>query len=67
MIEHQFSYMSIYANLSQLLVKQGAQVKMQDRIGNSGSIAGREGLYFELRRGGEPIHPERWINRETPE
>jgi septal ring factor EnvC (AmiA/AmiB activator) len=67
MIEHRFSYMSIYANLSQLLVKQGAQVKMQDRIGNSGSIAGREGLYFELRRGGEPIHPERWINRETPE
>ena len=64
--QHRFSYMSIYANLSQLLVKRGARVKMQDRIGNSGSEAGREGLYFELRRGGEPIHPERWVNREIP-
>ena len=63
-IQHAFSYMSIYANLSRVSVKEGAQVDMQARVGNSGVAAGREGLYFELRRGGEPIHPERWINRE---
>lgn len=64
MIRHQFSFISIYANLSRVLVKRGERVQMQTRIGNSGVEAGREGVYFELRRGGEPIHPERWINRD---
>ena len=61
-IEHQHNYITVYANLSDLKVKAGQKVRMQERVSVLNDIAGREGLYFELRRGGEPIHPERWLS-----
>ena len=63
-IEHLHNYITVYANLSDLRVKEGQKVKMQERIAALNDNAGREGLYFELRRGGEPIHPERWLNTQ---
>jgi murein hydrolase activator len=60
-IQHKYGYMSIYANLSELKVKEGQELTMQSPLGSVGFEAGREGLYFELRRRGEPIHPNRWI------
>ena len=63
-IEHLHNYITVYANLSDLRVKEGQKVNMQERVAALNDNAGREGLYFELRRGGEPIHPERWLNTQ---
>ena len=64
LIEHEYGYMSIYGNLSEVVVREGDKVSMQTLLGNIGSNAGREGLYFELRRGGESIHPDRWLSKK---
>ena len=63
-IEHMHNYITVYANLSALRVKEGQKVNMQERVAALNDNAGREGLYFELRRGGEPIHPERWLSTQ---
>ena len=62
LIQHRYGYLSVYGNLSDTSIKQGDEVKMQTQIGSIGSEMSREGLYFELRRGGETIHPSRWIS-----
>ncbi len=64
LIQHRYGYMSIYGNLSELMVREGQEISMQEKIGSIGSEMSREGLYFELRRGGELIHPSRWLSRE---
>ena len=63
-IEHKYNYMTVYANLSELQVIEGQTVNMQQRVSVIDDGAGREGLYFELRRGGETIHPERWLSHK---
>ena len=61
-IQHHAAYLSIYGNVVSIRVSKGQRVAMQTQLGVMSDEAGRAALYFELRRGGEPIHPERWIN-----
>ena len=59
-IQHNSQYLSIYAHNRRLLVKEGQKVSKGQKIaemGDSGSI--RVALYFELRRNGQAINPER--------
>lgn len=64
-VDHGNGYMSLYAHNDTLLKDAGATVKRGDavaKVGNSGG-QGVSALYFELRRGGQPVNPDSWLQR----
>jgi lipoprotein NlpD len=65
-IKHNSIYLSAYAHNSVLLVREGTWVKAGQRIaemGNSGTR--RTMLHFEIRRGGEPVNPLKYLKRDA--
>ena len=63
-IDHGNGYMSLYAHNETLLQGVGATVRRGDpiaKVGNSGGLKDA-GLYFELRKNGQPIDPVKWLN-----
>lgn len=62
-IDHGDGYMTIYGNNESLYKKAGDTVKGGDVIGAVGSSGGNgeSGLYFELRRQGQPLDPLQWV------
>lgn len=58
-VQHRFGYMSLYAHLSQPLVRLGEQVRTGQLIGIAGCTGWCTGthLHFEVRHGGLPIDP----------
>ncbi|ALN55631.1 MULTISPECIES: murein hydrolase activator EnvC family protein [Lysobacter] len=64
-VDHGNGYMSLYANNDALLKDAGATVKKGDAVATVGSSGGhgRPALYFELRRGGQPVNPGVWLRR----
>jgi septal ring factor EnvC (AmiA/AmiB activator) len=64
-IDHGNGYMSLYAHNEALLRDAGDDVKRGDPIAsvsNSGNQS-RPGLYFELRRNGQPVNPGTWLQQ----
>jgi septal ring factor EnvC (AmiA/AmiB activator) len=64
-VDHGNGYMSLYAHNDALLKDAGDAVKRGDAVasvGNSGG-QGRAGLYFELRRNGQPVDPGTWLQK----
>lgn len=64
-VDHGDGTMSLYAHNDALLKDPGDRVKRGDAVasvGNSGG-QGRPGLYFELRRNGQPVDPRTWLQR----
>jgi murein hydrolase activator len=64
-IDHGDGFMSLYAHNEALLRDVGDWVGPGDAIatiGNSGNSS-ENGLYFELRRNGQPINPAAWLSR----
>lgn len=64
-VDHGNGYMSLYAHNDTLLKDAGARVRRGDavaKVGNSGG-QGVTALYFELRRGGQPVNPDSWLQR----
>lgn len=58
------SYISVYCNLSSVVVARGAQVKARDILGtvaNDGD--GNYVLHFQLRKETSKLNPEAWIGR----
>ncbi|MGO1072340.1 murein hydrolase activator EnvC family protein [Lysobacter sp. CA199] len=64
-VDHGNGYMSLYANNDALLKDAGATVKKGEAVATVGSSGGhgRPALYFELRRGGQPVNPNTWLRR----
>lgn len=60
-IDHGGGYLSVYAGLSAVSAAVGSHVPAGGGIGSSGSMAGEQGLYFELRYKGSPINPSSWL------
>ncbi len=62
-IDHGDGFMSLYAHNEALLRDVGDWVNPGEVIASVGSTGGVElsGLYFELRRNGDPINPARWL------
>lgn len=65
-IDHGNGYMSLYAHNDGLLRDAGDAVKRGDAVASVGSSGGqdRPGLYFELRRNGQPVNPDSWLSRQ---
>jgi hypothetical protein len=56
-------YVTRYGHLNEIRVQDGQQVKQGDVIGTSGNTGKSTGphLHFELRKGGTPVNPCRYI------
>jgi septal ring factor EnvC (AmiA/AmiB activator) len=64
-VDHGNGAMSLYAHCETLLKEPGAAVKRGDAVatvGNSGG-QGRPALYFELRRNGQPVNPDTFLQK----
>ena len=64
-IDHGNQYMSLYAHNEALLRDAGDSVQRGDPVGTVGNSGGqgRPALYFELRRNGEPVNPDSWLQK----
>lgn len=63
-VKHNKRYLSAYAHNNRILVKEGDEVKIGQRIaemGSTGSDSVR--LHFEIRRDGKPVNPVRYLPR----
>ena len=62
-LDHGNNYMTLYGNNQALLRKAGDKVAVGDLLAYSGNdgIRPYAGLYFEVRKKGEPIDPVRWL------
>jgi septal ring factor EnvC (AmiA/AmiB activator) len=63
MINHGDGYVSLYAHLETQAVEAGEEVQPGGVIGAVGEAGSLEGpkLYFEIRRGEQPIDPAPWL------
>ncbi|MEW6445776.1 MAG: peptidoglycan DD-metalloendopeptidase family protein [Pseudomonadota bacterium] len=61
-LQHRGGYLSLYAHNEALYKGVGASVRRSEVIGAAGRSGGarQTGLYFEVRRGGQPINPAKW-------
>jgi murein hydrolase activator len=62
-VDHGNGTLSLYAHNESLLKHVGDAVTRGDavaRVGNSGGLP-QPGLYFELRRNGQPVNPTQWF------
>jgi septal ring factor EnvC (AmiA/AmiB activator) len=64
-LEHEDGYFSLYGHASVVDKSAGDSVDAGDVIAAAGSTGGYEqpGLYFEIRKGTEPIDPRAWLRR----
>lgn len=58
------SYISVYCNLSSVIVKKGQKLKARDLIGTvMKDESGNSVLHFQLRKETTKLNPEAWIGR----
>ena len=64
-LDHGKGYMSLYGHNEELFRKVGEPVAAGDVIASVGDSGGHKqpALYFEVRRGREPVNPENWLQR----
>jgi septal ring factor EnvC (AmiA/AmiB activator) len=64
-VDHGGGYMSLYGHNEELFRKVGDPVAAGDVIGSVGDTGGHNqpALYFEVRRGRQPVDPEIWLRR----
>lgn len=62
-VDHRNGFFSLYAHASKLLVKEGDPVKPGETIGETGDsgLTDKNVLYFELRKGTDPVDPLVWL------
>ncbi len=62
-IDHGNGYMSLYGHNQALYKETGDWVNPSEVIASVGNSGGQEnsGLYFEIRRNGNPENPQKWI------
>lgn len=62
-LEHPGDFLTAYGYNQRVLVDEGEQVSAGQRIAEMGSAIGEPGirLHFELRRGGDPVDPTRYM------
>ncbi|MEX0607777.1 MAG: peptidoglycan DD-metalloendopeptidase family protein, partial [Halofilum sp. (in: g-proteobacteria)] len=62
-LNHQDGHLTLYGFNEQLLREHGDWVSPGEPIATVGESGGRDrpGLYFEIRRGGQPVDPLPWL------
>jgi septal ring factor EnvC (AmiA/AmiB activator) len=66
-LDHGDEYFTVSAHLGELHVDVGDSVEAGESIGAVGETGSLSGplLYFEIRRGGEPLDPSDWLRPEA--
>lgn len=59
-VDHGDSFYSLYAQAFRLVKKVGDRVKQGETLAFSG-FEGAGGVYFEIRHGGTPLDPTKWL------
>jgi septal ring factor EnvC (AmiA/AmiB activator) len=64
-LDHGENYYSLYAHAEKLLVGVGDKVRKEQVIGQIGDtgFTGESSLYFEIRRGSDPVDPVKWLQK----
>ena len=63
-VNHGNGWMSMYGNNESMLHGVGDQVEPGEAIGTASPTTGvNTGVYFELRKGGEPVDPRKWLSK----
>ncbi|MGB4665340.1 MAG: M23 family metallopeptidase [Bacteroidales bacterium] len=67
-INHGFGYQTLYAHLSEILVKPGEKVKRGQIIGHMGSTGRSKGphLHYEIHYKGTPVNPINYLYFSLP-
>jgi septal ring factor EnvC (AmiA/AmiB activator) len=67
-VDHGESFYTVYAHGTIPTVRVGDQVKAGQTIAQvgEGGALGRPAIYFEVRQGGKPVDPVRWLRIRTP-
>lgn len=60
-INHANSYHTVYAEMSNITVKPGDKIKLNQIIGRTGENMYGQGLHFEIWKGKTPLNPAEWI------
>ncbi len=60
-IKHPGDIYSVYGHLSIPIVRKGDLVDIGEVIGVTANYGKNSNLYFEIRKGGSPVNPLRWI------
>ncbi len=65
LVEHEGSYYSLYGHAQAASVAVGDPIKAGQVIASAGTTGGHDqsGVYFELRKGTQPINPKLWLAR----
>jgi septal ring factor EnvC (AmiA/AmiB activator) len=64
-LDHGGNYFTVSAHLSEMAVEVGDRVargQVIGAVGETGSLSGPQ-LYFEIRRGAEPLDPSEWLQQ----
>ncbi|MEM6643846.1 MAG: M23 family metallopeptidase [Bacteroidota bacterium] len=66
-IQHGFGYQTLYAHLSQYIVKPGQKVKRGQIIGYSGNTGGSTAphLHYEVIENGKPVNPVNYFYQDV--
>ncbi|MHB8354281.1 MAG: murein hydrolase activator EnvC family protein [Burkholderiales bacterium] len=64
-IKHTPSYLSVYANLGKVLVKEGQTLKRGEKIAEMGDAANGK-WHFEIRHQGKPVDPAALLPSNKP-
>lgn len=64
-IEHEGGYFSLYGHNDSVELAGGETVRIGQTIAKAGSTGGYEqsGVYFEIRKGTQPINPKLWLSK----
>lgn len=62
-LEHEDNHFTLYGHLDNVGVSAGQSVGLGENVGQVGDSGGHErtGLYFEVRKGTEPLDPRNWL------
>lgn len=62
-VDHGGGFLSLYGHNQALFHRPGERVRAGEVLGRVGTSGGRAtpALYFEIRQGGNPVNPERWL------
>lgn len=64
-IKHANNFLTVYSNLSSILVQQNDVISRGQEIGVSGNISGQSLLHFEVRRYGSAVNPLGYLPSPT--
>jgi septal ring factor EnvC (AmiA/AmiB activator) len=64
-VEHAEGYYTLYGHNAEITRSPGEPIRAGEVLGRAGSSGGHEepGLYFELRKGAQPVDPLEWLGR----